>query len=89
MIGVKDKKYGEVVGAFLQSSTDMIPLSTDEVRNWVRQSLGRHKAPRYIFWLGQGGISSEIPLTGSGKVRKFEMARLAEEIVSSRAVARL
>lgn len=89
VIGVKDRKYGEVVGAFLQSSNDAVPLGPDEVREWVRQSLGRHKAPKHIFWLGQEGVPSAVPLTGSGKVRKFEMAKLAEDIVSHKAVARL
>ena len=125
VIGVKHKRYGEVVGAFLQRSTDALPdakvpdssliddvfqqgdpvavekivsqtarpkqtgLSDDKVRQWVREKLGRHKAPAHVFWLGENGIPADVPLTGSGKVRKFEMANLAEKLVGKRQGSKL
>ncbi|KIX08839.1 uncharacterized protein Z518_03496 [Rhinocladiella mackenziei CBS 650.93] len=86
VVGVKHSRYGEVVAAFLQrASTGEVRyshLSDDGVRDWVRLHLGRHKAPAFVFWLGEGDIPSTVPLTGSGKVRKFELARLAEEIIA-------
>lgn len=120
VVGVKHKRYGEVVGAFLQRSVNTshvnAPLETttvsdaiergdpqaitktlvdtirprrnslndEKVRSWVREKLGRHKAPAHVFWLGENGIPVEVPLTGSGKVRKFEMAKLAEKLVARR-----
>jgi mevalonyl-CoA ligase len=91
VVGVKDAHYGEVVAAFLQSSslagpanqTPRPPISDEAVREWVRASLGWHKAPAHIFWLGQDGVPNIIPLTGSGKVRRFEMAKMAEQILIS------
>lgn len=68
----------------LKSSAATQPLTDDAIRQWVRERLGRHKAPAYVFWLGEDGVPAEIPLTGSGKVRKFEMAKLAEKIIARR-----
>ncbi|KAL6248645.1 putative NRPS-like protein biosynthetic cluster [Rhinocladiella similis] len=87
VVGVKHHRLGEVVAAFLQSppgkSEGTEPLlSDDDVRGWVRVTLGRHKAPEHVFWLGRDGIPDALPLTGSGKVRKFELARVAEQILA-------
>ena len=59
-------------------------LKDEEIRDWVREKLGRHKAPAHIFWLGEKGVPIDVPLTGSGKVRKFEMAKVAEKLISRR-----
>ncbi|KAL2396638.1 Acyl-CoA ligase sidI [Exophiala dermatitidis] len=86
VVGIKHSRYGEVVGAFLQRAQNATGryahLSDEGVRDWVRMKLGRHKAPAYVFWLGEDGIPATVPLTGSGKVRKFELARLAEQLIS-------
>lgn len=86
VVGLKDKHYGEVVAAFVEHTkpsqqTQPQPKPTDaDLRDWVRSALGKHKAPAYVFWLGEGDVPAHVPLTGSGKVRKFEMAKLGEEI---------
>ena len=85
MTGLKDRHYGEVVAAFLECASGFAKPEADEVRDWVRQKLSKLKAPACIFWLGEGGIPATIPLTGSGKVKKYEMARLGEEIIRQRA----
>jgi acyl-CoA synthetase (AMP-forming)/AMP-acid ligase II len=54
--------------------------SFDEVRSWVRKVLGRHKAPVHVFWLGED-CSGEVPLTGSGKIKKFVLRDVAEELL--------
>lgn len=91
--GLKDAHYGEVVGAFLQLADEANEkgqgLSDQQVRDWVQQKLGRHKAPAHIFWLGEGGVPADVPLTGSGKVKKFEMARFGEEILRKRRLEKL
>lgn len=129
VVGIRNKHYGEVVGAFLQyiegaeaasttqdvnqqanqiskaietgdpvtlakrvqsaSQSTASILTDDEVKNWVREKLGRHKAPAHIFWLGHNGVPSEVPLTGSGKVRKFELAKMAEKLLSRKIEAKL
>ncbi|KAI1465224.1 4-coumarate-CoA ligase [Daldinia caldariorum] len=100
--GLKDAHYGEVVGAFLQladewktaarkegDGEDNNKPSDQQVREWVQQKLGRHKAPTHVFWLGEDGVPADIPLTGSGKVKKFEMARFGEEILRKRRLEKL
>ncbi|PTB61784.1 acetyl-CoA synthetase-like protein [Trichoderma citrinoviride] len=85
VVGLKNKHYGEVVGAFVELADNAKKLSDQEVRDWVRKTLGNHKAPAHVFWLGQDGVPADVPLTGSGKVRKFEMAKLGDEILSKMA----
>ncbi|KAL2194098.1 hypothetical protein P885DRAFT_43804 [Corynascus similis CBS 632.67] len=93
VVGLKDTHYGEVVGAFLGPDPDPAAAAhtqqqqrrprpdAEEVREWVRRKLGKHKAPTHVFWLGEGGVPSTVPLTGSGKVRKFEMAQLGNKLL--------
>ena len=84
VVGLQDARYGEVVGAFLAPEDDHHPRpSLDEVRDWVRRQLGKHKAPSHVFWLGAGGVPSAVPLTGSGKVRKFELAQLGNKLLQA------
>ncbi|OSZ99997.1 AMP-dependent synthetase and ligase, putative [Trichoderma parareesei] len=85
VVGLKNKHYGEVVGAFVELADNAKKLSDQEVRDWVRKTLGNHKAPAHVFWLGQDGVPADVPLTGSGKIRKFEMAKLGDEILSKMA----
>ncbi|KAI0180575.1 4-coumarate-CoA ligase [Hypoxylon sp. FL1284] len=89
VVGLKDTRYGEVVGAFLQRVDKRGRPDDASVREWVQQTLGRHKAPAHVFWLGEDGVPADVPLTGSGKVKKYEMARLGEELLGERRLAKL
>ncbi|KAJ5094781.1 hypothetical protein N7456_010642 [Penicillium angulare] len=85
VIAIPDQKYGEVVGAFIQLSTGKTRPSDEDLRAWTRETLGRHKAPQYIFVFGEEGVSSTVPVTGSGKVRKVELRQMATEALAKRA----
>ncbi len=85
VVGLKDKHYGEVVGAFVERTENSARPSDAELRDWVRTQLGKHKSPTHVFWLGEDGVPGDVPLTGSGKVRKFEMAKLGDEMLHRRA----
>ncbi|KAK7918028.1 hypothetical protein PG985_009902 [Apiospora marii] len=90
--GLKDAHYGEAVAAFLQASSEGETSETptdEEMRDWVRQKLGKHKAPAHVFWLGRDGVPLDVPLTGSGKIQKFKMARLGEEMLRKRRLEKL
>ncbi|KAK7744353.1 hypothetical protein SLS62_010207 [Diatrype stigma] len=87
--GLKDAHYGEVVAAFLQTGKAGAKPTDEGIREWVKLKLGRHKAPAHIFWLGENGVPAEVPLTGSGKVKKYEMARFGEEILRKRRLEKL
>ncbi|GKT86638.1 AMP-binding enzyme [Colletotrichum tofieldiae] len=81
VVGLKDEHYGEVVGAFVQRAENSEKPTFQELKDWVRQRLGGHKSPAHIFWLGEDGVPADVPLTGSGKVRKFEMAKVGDELL--------
>ncbi|KAI1815260.1 hypothetical protein GGS20DRAFT_351381 [Poronia punctata] len=92
--GVRDAHYGEVVAAFLECEESeggrgARRPTTQEIQEWVRAKLGRHKAPAHVFWLGEDGVPVDVPLTGSGKVKKFEMARFGEEVLRKRRLEKL
>jgi acyl-CoA synthetase (AMP-forming)/AMP-acid ligase II len=87
VVGIKDDRYGEVVGAFLQHNSDSADAkkpADDEIRDWTRAVLGRHKAPTHIFWFGSEGLAYTVPQTGSGKVKKHELRALGAQIVEKR-----
>lgn len=86
VIGIPDPKYGEVVGAFIQfepQSQGKRP-SDEDLRNWTREKLGRHKAPLYFFTFGEEGVPTTVPVTGSGKVRKVELRTIAADVLERR-----
>lgn len=94
MVGIPHPKYGEVVGAFLLPAPFPSPSSpsssserptVDDLRAWVREVLGRHKAPAHIFWFGDAETGmNEVPQTGSGKVKKHVLRDVAGRIVGGR-----
>ncbi|KAF7573929.1 Short-chain-fatty-acid-CoA ligase [Pyrenophora tritici-repentis] len=83
VVGVSHPRYVEVPAAFLLREEGTDKLSLDEVRSWVRKVLGRHKAPMHLFWLGEN-YSDEVPLTGSGKIKKFVLRDVAEGLLKNR-----
>ncbi|MDR0537845.1 MAG: AMP-binding protein [Tannerellaceae bacterium] len=66
VVGIPSKKYGEEVGAFIILH-DGVKMTDDEVRDYCRGQIARHKIPKYIFFV------NSFPLTGSGKIRKFKL----------------
>lgn len=73
VVGLADKRYGEVVAAFLVGSQTKNLPSVTEIRKFVQQALGRHKAPVHMFWVGQPGSIESIPMTASGKIQKNKL----------------
>lgn len=65
--------------AFLELVDGTEQPALDGVQKWVRKVLGRHKAPTKVFWLGTD-FEGEVPLTGSGKIKKFELKAWAEAV---------
>lgn len=85
MIGVPHQKYGEVVGAFILVAAGYTRPSDEELRAWTRETLGRHKAPQHVFVFGEEGVDRTIPVTGSGKVRKVDLRKMAGGVLERRA----
>lgn len=89
VVGLKDSHYGEVVGVFLNKEIGSSMPTNDEIREWVRSTLGKHKVPTHIFWLGHLGVPQEVPLTGSGKIKRFEMAQIGSRLLEDKTWNRL
>jgi acyl-coenzyme A synthetase/AMP-(fatty) acid ligase len=86
VVGIKDEKYGEVVGCFLKLAEGVSKPSDNEVRQHVQAHLGTHKAPQHIFWLGDPGVGEDFPKTGSGKHQKHILRDIGARLVSAKSV---
>jgi fatty-acyl-CoA synthase len=74
VVGLPDQFMGEEVAALIRFR----PAGTateDEIREYCRGGISRHKIPKYIRFV------DTFPLTPSGKVKKFELrTQLIEEL---------
>jgi acyl-coenzyme A synthetase/AMP-(fatty) acid ligase len=59
-------------------------LSDEQVRSWISQKLDRIKEPKYVFWVGDADVGSDIPKTGSGKYQKHLVRALGNSLVKGR-----
>jgi fatty-acyl-CoA synthase len=66
VVGVPDSFMGEELCAAIRLKASE-SADEDEIREYCRFGMSRHKVPRYFRFL------SEFPTTASGKVRKFEL----------------
>lgn len=80
VVGLPSQKYGEEVVAFLQHRCEHEKPSLQTLRSFVHESLGWHKAPVRIFWLGE---DEDFPKTGSGKIMKHVLRDDAVRLLES------
>lgn len=88
VIGLKDEKYGEVVGCFLRATRAESRPGDEMIQEWVAATLGRHKVPKRVFWIGDRGVGEDFPKTGSGKHQKHILRALGEKLQKLRAQPR-
>ncbi|KAI1272913.1 hypothetical protein F5Y07DRAFT_412088 [Xylaria sp. FL0933] len=82
VIGVPDQKYGEQICAFVERCpTSTVTPSDKDLRSWVRETLAYFKAPKYFIWLGSHQRFREWPKTGSGKLRKPDLRKVAPSLL--------
>ncbi|GAA4050919.1 class I adenylate-forming enzyme family protein [Parerythrobacter jejuensis] len=67
--GVPDEKWGEVVAAFLRCADGVGKPTANELKAHIRERLSPQKTPQHWIWM------DEYPLTGSGKIQKFELSK--------------
>ncbi|MCC8146987.1 MAG: AMP-binding protein [Bacteroidales bacterium] len=77
--GIPSPKYGEEVGAFIIPQEN-VTIAPEEVRDFCRGKIARHKIPKYIFFV------QEYPLTGSGKIQKFKLKDIGLELLKEQDV---
>jgi fatty-acyl-CoA synthase len=74
VLGVPDKRLGEVCMAYIEPKPDQDP-SEEEIIEFCKESMANYKVPRYVKFIS----GSEFPLTGSAKVQKFKLRERAVE----------
>ncbi|KAF2824419.1 acetyl-CoA synthetase-like protein [Ophiobolus disseminans] len=81
VVGLPDDRYGEVVSAFIRlSEGEKKPMIAD-VQRWVGDTLGRHKVPVHVYWIGQHGVADDFPKTGSGKHQKHILRDIGRKLL--------
>lgn len=75
VVGVADEKYGEELCAFVELHAGARKPGDEELREHVRKTLARFKAPRYFLWIGGDDttVPRSWPQTASGKVSKLAL----------------
>lgn len=77
VVGIPDEKYGEIVGAFVILNDDS-DINASDIMDYARTKIARYKVPKHIF------IVNEYPMTASGKVQKFKLRELAQELIKQK-----
>jgi fatty-acyl-CoA synthase len=66
VIGVPSEQYGEEIMAVVVPK-EGAELTADEIRDYVRGSMARHKVPSYVDFVG------DFPMNAAGKILKYKM----------------
>ncbi|HKJ64812.1 MAG TPA: AMP-binding protein [Desulfopila sp.] len=70
---VSSKKYGEEVGAFI-IRREGATIDESDVKDFCRGKIARYKIPRYVHFI------DHYPMTASGKIQKYKLTELSEQI---------
>ncbi|MGR3220167.1 MAG: AMP-binding protein [Candidatus Anammoxibacter sp.] len=70
VVGVKNKKYGEEVVAFIQLKEGA--TSTEKyIIDYCKDKISRYKIPKFVFFV------DDYPTTAGGKVKKYKLREIA------------
>ncbi|MBR6807266.1 MAG: AMP-binding protein [Clostridia bacterium] len=72
VIGVPDEQYGEEIMACIILK-DGEEMTVEEMKDYVRAHMARHKVPRYIEYV------DSFPMNAAGKILKYKMREAAAE----------
>jgi len=79
VVGVPDKRMGEVGMAFVVAKPD-VPISEERIVSFCKGRIASYKIPRYALFL------NELPLAGVGKVQKFVLYEKGLEELKKRGI---
>jgi fatty-acyl-CoA synthase len=83
VVGVPDERYGEELCAWIQLRAGADSLTAESLRDFCAGHLAHFKIPRYMH------LTTEFPMTVTGKVRKGEMRERSIEILGLEEAARI
>nr|WP_227675268.1 AMP-binding protein [Psychrobacter sp. H7-1] len=72
VVGVPDKKYGEVLAAWIIARKGE-QLTEDEVKQFCRDNIAHYKVPQYFRFV------EEYPMTITGKIQKYKITEMMIE----------
>ncbi|HYO85226.1 MAG TPA: AMP-binding protein [Dermatophilaceae bacterium] len=75
VVGVPDVNYGEELMAWIILKPGADPVSAEDIKSFCTGKLAHFKVPRYVH------ITSEFPMTITGKIRKVEMREMAVKML--------
>ena len=70
VIGIKDRKWGEVPCAFIEKNNSS--LTSDLILRFCKKNLAGFKIPKKI-------IFQNLPRTSTGKIQKYNLRKIASE----------
>ena len=74
VVGVPDKKYGEVLAAWIIAKKN-VELTEEEIKQFCKDNIAHYKVPKYFRFV------QEYPMTITGKIQKFKITeRMIEEL---------
>lgn len=74
VVGIPDKKYGEIVGAFIRTQPGYEAMTEEEVREYAIARIARFKVPKHVFFV------DEFPMNPANKVLKYKLREMAAEL---------
>ena len=75
--GVPSEKYGEEVGAFIVLKEGQT-YQPEDIRDFCRGQISHYKIPKYVAFV------NDYPMTASGKIKKYKLREMAEELFPNR-----
>ncbi|MCP4548400.1 MAG: acyl-CoA synthetase, partial [bacterium] len=72
VVAKPDKKWDETPCAFVELRADA-KTGEDDIIAWCRDRLAHFKCPRHV-------VFASLPKTSTGKIQKFKLRKLAEDI---------
>jgi fatty-acyl-CoA synthase len=79
-VGVADERWGEI-GVACVVAKPGADVTADELIALCKEQLARFKVPRQVVFLD----ATELPTTPTGKVQKFRLARMVDQLSASAA----
>ncbi len=76
VVPVPDERMGEIGVAFVVPAADAI-LDVEALQRMVAEQVARYKVPRHFLLVDE----AEIPVTASGRARKFQLSARAIELL--------
>ncbi|KAL0576077.1 hypothetical protein V5O48_005905 [Marasmius crinis-equi] len=77
-VSVPDKRYGEVVGAWIVRAPGS-KITREDVRKTVSQGMNPQNAPTWVWFVGED-TPEELPKTASGKIMKHVLRKWSKEL---------